>query len=42
LQFVNSKVEDASIKEGLAYEKVAGALERRIEVSVNWAGITNW
>jgi len=33
-------VEDASIKEGLAYEKAAGALKRRIEVSVNWAGIT--
>lgn len=33
-------MEDASIKEGLAYEKVAGALERRIEGSINWARIT--
>ena len=39
LQVVNSTVEDVSIKEGLAYERMAGALERRIEASVDWAEI---
>ncbi|MGZ9167088.1 MAG: transposase, partial [Anaerolineales bacterium] len=39
LQLVNSTVEDVSIKEGLAYESMAGALERRIEASVDWSGI---
>jgi len=39
LQLVNSTVEDVSLKEGLSYESMAGALERRIEASVNWAGI---
>jgi transposase len=32
-------VEDVSVKEGLSYESMAGALERRIETSVDWAGI---
>jgi transposase len=36
LQLVNSTVEDVGIKEGLSYESVAGALERRIEASVDW------
>ena len=39
LQLVNSTVEDVSIKEGPAYESMAGALERRIEGSVDWTGI---
>lgn len=39
LQLVNSTVEDVSIKEGLSYESMAGALERRIEASVDWTGI---
>jgi transposase len=39
LQLVNSTVEDVSVKEGLSYESMAGALERRIETSVDWAGI---
>jgi len=39
LQLVNSTVEDVSLKEGLSYESMAGALKRRIEASVNWAGI---
>jgi transposase len=39
LQLVNSTVEDVSLKEGLAYESMAGALERRIEGSVDWTGI---
>ena len=39
LQLVNSTVEEVSVKEGLSYEGVAGALERRIEASVDWAVI---
>ena len=41
LQLVHSTVEDVSIKEGLPYESVAGALERRIDKCVDWARITN-
>jgi len=36
LQLVNSTVEDVSVKEGIGYESVVGALERRIEASVDW------
>ena len=36
LQLVNSTIEDVSVKEGLNYESVVGALERRIEASVDW------
>ena len=36
LQLVHSTVEDVSLKEGLPYETVAGALERRIEARVDW------
>ncbi len=36
LQLVNSTVEDVSVKEGLAYESVGGALERRIDARVDW------
>jgi transposase len=39
LQLVNCTVEDVSLKEGLAYERVAGALERRIEASVDWTSL---
>jgi len=39
LQLVNSTVEDVSLQEVLAYESIAGALERRIEGSVDWTGI---
>jgi len=39
LQLVNSTVEDVSLKEGLSYDSVAGALERRIEASTDWTGI---
>ena len=35
LQLVNSPVADVSGKEGLSYESMAGALERRIESSVD-------
>jgi transposase len=37
LQLVNSTIEDVSIKERLSYDNVAGALERRIEASVDWS-----
>jgi transposase len=36
LQLVNSTVEDVGLKEGLAYESVAGTLERRIATSADW------
>jgi transposase len=36
LQLVNSTVEDVSIKEGVAYDRVLGVLERRISASVDW------
>lgn len=39
LQLVNSTIEDVSIKEGLSYESVAGALERRMEAEVDWSVI---
>jgi len=39
LQLVNSTVEDVSVKEGLCYESVVGALERRIESSTDWIGM---
>ena len=39
LQLVNSTVEDVSLKEGLPYESVAGALERRIDARVDWTGM---
>lgn len=36
LQLVHSTVEDVSHKEGLSYERVAGAVERRIDSRVDW------
>ena len=39
LQLVHSTIEDVSIKEGISYESVAGALERRIEAKVDWSVI---
>lgn len=39
LQLVNSTVEDVSRKEGLPYERVVGALERRIESSTSWSSM---
>lgn len=39
LQLVNSTVEDVSLKEGVPYEGVAGALERRIETRTDWSAI---
>jgi transposase len=39
LQLVNSTVEDVSLKEGLSYESVIGALERRIENRIDWTSL---
>jgi transposase len=39
LQLVNSTVEDVSAKEGLAYDRIVGTLERRIESRVDWTTI---
>jgi len=39
LQLVNSTVEDVHLKEGLAYDSVVGALERRIETRVDWGSL---
>jgi transposase len=39
LQLVNSTVEDVSLKEGVPYERVAGALERRIETRTDWSAL---
>jgi transposase len=41
LQLVNSTVEDVSVKEGLSYGSVVGALERRIESSIDWTGMAD-
>src|SRR6266508_340635 len=41
LQLVNSTVEDVSRKEGLSYESVVGALERRIESGIDWIGMAD-
>jgi len=37
LQLVNSTVEDVSRKEPMAYDRVLGALERRISAQVDWS-----
>ena len=41
LQLVNSTIEDVSVKEGLNYESVVGALERRIDTQVDWTRMAN-
>ena len=38
-QLVNSTVEDVRLKERLGYDAVVGALERQVDVTVNWADI---
>jgi transposase len=40
LQTVNSTIEDVSIKERLAYDRVLGVLERRIDEKANWQQYT--
>lgn len=39
LQLVSSTIEDVSIKEDIAYDKVVGALERRLAAQVDWTAI---
>lgn len=41
LQLIHSTVEDVSIKEGLPYASVVGALERCIDTSVDWTMMAN-
>lgn len=40
LELVNSTVEDVSLKEGISYASMMGALERRVDASVDWSVIT--
>jgi transposase len=40
LQVVHATVEDVSRKEGVAYDRVLGVLERRIQAEVDWAAYT--
>ena len=35
-QLVNSTIEDVSLKENIGYDAVVGALERQLDVKVNW------
>src|SRR4030042_878709 len=37
LELVNATIEDVSIKEQIAYDRVLGALERRISAEVDWS-----
>lgn len=41
LQLVHSTVEDVSVKEGLPYKSVEGALERRMDKHIDWGQITS-
>jgi len=41
LQLVNSTVEDVSVKEGLSYDRVVGALERRVESRIDGGVMTD-
>lgn len=38
-QLVNSTIEDVSLKENLGYDAIVGALNRQIEVEINWADL---
>lgn len=38
-QLVNSTIEDVSLKENIGYDAIVGALDRQIEVEINWAEI---
>lgn len=40
-QLVNSTIEDVSLKEHLGYDAVVGALDRQVEVQVNWDEIAD-
>lgn len=38
-QLVNSTIEDVSLKENIGYDAVVGALNRQIDVEVNWSEV---
>lgn len=40
-QLVNSTIEDVSLKENLGYDAVVGALDRQLDVKVNWDEIND-
>ena len=40
-QLVNSTIEDVSRKENIGYDAVVGALNRQIDVAINWDEIEN-
>lgn len=40
-QLVNSTIEDVSLKEHLGYDAVVGALDRQVDVKVNWDEIAD-
>jgi transposase len=40
-QLVNSTIEDVSLKENLGYDAVVGALDRQLDVQVNWDEISD-
>lgn len=41
-QLVNSTIEDVSLKEQVGYDAILGALNRRLDVSINWDAIWGW
>jgi transposase len=40
-QLVNSTIEDVSLKENIGYDAVVGALDRHLDVKVNWTEISD-
>jgi hypothetical protein len=38
-QLVNTTVEDVSMRENIGYDAVLGALDRQIDVKINWSEI---
>lgn len=40
-QLVNSTIEDVSLKENLGYDAVVGALNRQLDVAINWNEISD-
>lgn len=40
-QLVNSTIEDVSMKEQVGYDAVVGAVNRQVEVAIDWSAITD-
>src|SRR5262245_25142896 len=38
-QLVNSPIEDVSLKENLGYDAIVGALNRQVDININWAEV---